>query len=121
MRYPVLRSTLVFAAALGPVLGVVLAGGHRVSAAGNGAVVVQTPEETCFIETSPGVFEEFTCDNTDVYTPNGKIRTTAHGDFAPPADGTADQYQDFPEGFPVCDATVAASGKTRWTCHLDDV
>ncbi len=120
MRSPIRRSTLAFAAALGLVLGVALAGGHPASAGGNGATVIFTPgEESCFLETSPGVWDWFTCDNIDVYTPNGKIRTTAHGDYPPPADGTADVNQDFPEGFPVCDATVAASGKTRWTCHLD--
>ena len=110
------KVVIVVALALG------LAGlGHLdTRAEGNGATVIFTPgEESCFLETSPGVWDWFTCDNIDVYTPNGKIRTTAHGDYAPPADGTADVNQDFPEGFPVCDATVAASGKTRWTCHLD--
>jgi hypothetical protein len=110
-----------FVVVIGLALGLFFVGGTEAGAQSNGATVIRTPDETCFLETSPGVFEEFSCNNLDVYTPNGKIRTTAHGDFAPPADGTADQYRDFPEGFPVCDATVSASGKTRWTCHLDDV
>ena len=118
MRSTIMRSTLSLAAALGLVLGVALAGGHQVSAAGNGAVVVQTPGDTCFLETSPGVFEAFTCDNLDVYTPNGKIRSTGHGDSAPPTDGTADVIDAFPT-FPVCSSTVSASGETRLTCHLD--
>jgi hypothetical protein len=119
MRYPVLRATLVLAAALGLVLGVALVGSPAASAQDHGATVIRTPEETCFLETSPGVLEEFTCNNLDVYTPNGKIRTTAHGDTAPPADGTADVNHGFPTGFPVCSSTVSASGETRFTCHLD--
>jgi hypothetical protein len=107
--------------ALALLVGLSLAVGLQGTARAEGATVIRTPEETCFIETSPGVFEEFTCNNLDVYTPNDKIRTTAHGEFTPSGDGTADQYRDFPEGFPVCDATVAPSGKTRWTCHLDGV
>jgi hypothetical protein len=119
MRYPVLRAMFVLAAALGLVLGVALAGSRDARADGNGATVIRTPEETCFLETSPGVFEPFICNNLDVYTPNGKIRTTGHGDTAPPADGTADVNHGFPTGFPVCSSTVSASGETRFTCHLD--
>src|SRR5215211_330624 len=117
------RSTLMHRVVIIVALTLGLTGlGHLdARAEGNGATVIRTPEEGCFLETSPGVLEFFTCNNLDVYTPNGKIRTTAHGDFAPPADGTADQYRDFPEQYQVCDATVATSGKTRWTCHLDDI
>jgi len=110
-----------FVVVTGLALGLFLFGGVEAGAQSNGATVIRTPEEGCFIETSPGVWEFFTCNNLDVYTPNDKIRTTAHGDFAPPADGTAEQYRDFPEQYQVCDATVATSGKTRWTCHLDDI
>jgi hypothetical protein len=117
-RSPVF-STFARVAMLALVLGIALAGSRDARAEGNGATVIWTHDfEGCFLETSPGVLEEFTCDNLDVFTPNGKIRTTAHGDTAPPADGTADVTHEFVI-FPVCSTTVSASGATRFTCHLD--
>jgi hypothetical protein len=118
MNRPPVFSTFVRVAMLALVLGIALAGSRDARADGNGATVIRTPEEGCFLETSPGVLEVFTCNNLDVYTPNGKIRTTAHGDTAPPADGTADVTHEFVI-FPVCSTTVSASGETRFTCHLD--
>jgi hypothetical protein len=118
MHRQILPSPVALAAVLALVLGFSLAGGAAARAQGNGATVVQTPDETCFLETSPGVFEPFSCDNIDVYTPNGKIRTHASGETAPPADGAADVTHEYAT-FPVCSSTVSASGKTRFTCHLD--
>src|SRR6266542_2630784 len=109
-RRPVMR--FVVMVTLG--LGMIFMGHLDAHAQGNGAVVIRTPEEGCFVETSPGVFEPFTCNNIDVYTPNDKIRTHASGELPPPEDGNADVIRDYPTDYPVCDATISASGKVRF-------
>ncbi len=114
MQLHILRTTFALVAVLALVLGLGLVGSRDAGAQGNGATVVRTPGDTCGVETSPGVFEEFTCDNLDVFTPNGKIRSHASGVTAPPADGNADVTAD-----PVCPSMVSASGRVRLNCHLD--
>jgi len=106
------------AAALVVMLGITVLGPYAAAAQDTGAFVVRTPGDTCAVETAPGVFQEFTCDNIDVYTPNGKIRSHARGVTTPPADGTADVTHESPT-FSVCSSTVSASGRVRLTCHLD--
>ena len=112
------RTAIVLAAALALGLGLSMVASPDARAQGNGAVVVRTDGDTCAVETSPGVFEAFACDNLDVFTPSGKIRSHASGATAPPADGTADVVHAFPS-FPACSSTVSASGQVRLTCHLD--
>ena len=118
MQRHVWRPTFALATALGLVLGTALVSSQDAHAQGNGATVVRTSGDTCAIETSPGVFEEFTCDNLDVFTPNGRIRSHASGETVPPADGQAGGSQAFPT-FPDCTYTVSASGQVRVTCHLN--
>ncbi len=117
MHRHLVRTAIVLTVALALGLGLSLAARVDTDAQGNGATVVRTDGDTCALETAPGVFEPVTCDNQDVYTPSGKIRSHASGETTPPADGTADVTQEYPSA-PVCSSTVSASGRVRITCHV---
>jgi hypothetical protein len=118
MHRHVVRTATVLAVALALGLGLSLVARVDTHAQGNGATIVRTDGDTCALETAPGVFEPVTCDNQDVYTPSGKIRSHASGgETTPPADGTADVTHEYPSA-PVCSSTVSASGRVRIACHL---